>query len=459
MTSNLSLEAMQTLAKTAVIPPRPETWSHDLKVPRLTLEVLEGPDQGVKVVPEQVCFSLGTHASNDIVLTDPTVSRFHCELATTEQGILVRDVGSSNGCEVDAVRVREAWLRHGSRIRLGSTLIAVHVSADVTSVPVSERTSMGQLVGGSTLMRSVFTLLERCAESDSSVLLEGESGTGKEEAAYTIHEHSARAKKKFVVVDCGSIPPTLFESELFGHERGAFTGAGQARPGAFEVAHGGTVFLDEIGEVPLDLQPKLLRVLEDLTVQRVGSQRRRRVDVRVIAATNRDLRAEVNAGRFRSDLFYRLAVLRVRLPALRERTEDLPMLVRALLTRLEATEDQQRRFGARSFLDWLRYATWPGNVRELRNHLERCLALDAPFPTSASNVASAAAPTPPGTLPDYAEARKRAIENFEHEYLQALVDRHHENLSRGARECGIDRGHLHRLLARHKITPQTRDEG
>jgi two-component system response regulator GlrR len=197
-------------------------------------------------------------------------------------------------------------------------------------------------------------------------------------------------------------------------------------------------------------------VLEDRTVQRVGSTKRRKVDVRVIAATNRDLRAEVNAGRFRSDLFYRLAVLRVRLPALRERAEDLPVLVKSLLGRLGASDEQLTRFASRNFLEWLRYATWPGNVRELRNHLERCLALDAPFPTSQSDVTAATEVRPTGTLPEYPEARKRAIETFEADYLQALVDRYHDNLSRGARECGIDRGHLHRLLARHKISSTPR---
>jgi two-component system response regulator GlrR len=456
MSEQLLVEALHTLARTAVIPPRPAHWASDLKVPRLTLEIVEGEDAGKKVPAEQTFVSVGTHPSNDVVLADPTVSRFHCEIACTEQGVLVRDVGSSNGTEVDAVRVREAYLRHGSRIRLGGTLILIHVAADLASVPLSEKTSMGQLVGTSAIMRSVFTLLERCADSDSGVLLEGESGTGKEEAAFTLHAHSARSKKRFVVVDCGAIAPSLFESELFGHERGAFTGANQTRAGAFESAQGGTVFLDEIGEIPLDLQPKLLRVLEDRTVQRVGSTKRRKVDVRVIAATNRDLRAEVNAGRFRSDLFYRLAVLRVRLPALRERAEDLPVLVKSLLGRLGASDEQLTRFASRNFLEWLRYATWPGNVRELRNHLERCLALDAPFPTSQSDVTAATEVRPTGTLPEYPEARKRAIETFEADYLQALVDRYHDNLSRGARECGIDRGHLHRLLARHKISSTPR---
>jgi transcriptional regulator with PAS, ATPase and Fis domain len=249
------------------------------------------------------------------------------------------------------------------------------------------------------------------------------------------------------VLDCGAIPAGLLESELFGHERGAFTGADRERIGAFEAAHGGTLLLDEVGELDLGLQPKLLRVLETRAVQRVGGARRIDVDVRVVAATNRNLPAEVNARRFRSDLYYRLAVLEVTLPPLRDRTEDLPLLVEEILSQLGATADAAAadlRSGTWS-ANLLRHP-WPGNVRELRNHVERCLALQDLVPLS---------PDPQGgadALVDVRQplraARDRWVRFFEKKYLAELLSQHGNNVSAAARAAGVDRIHFHRLLSR-----------
>jgi DNA-binding NtrC family response regulator len=317
-------------------------------------------------------------------------------------------------------------------------------------VGLSERHRFGPLVGHSVAMREVFHVLERCTKSDATVLITGETGTGKEGAAEGIHEESARADGPFVIIDCGSIPPSLLESELFGHERGAFTGAVSARIGAFEQASGGTVFLDEIGELPPDLQPKLLRVLEQKTIRRVGGTDRVDVDVRVVAATRRALEAEVNLGTFRSDLYYRLAVLRAHLPPLRERIEDLPFLVEALLERLAPSDEERERLTSRAFLQRLQAASWPGNVRELRNALERALVFEGD-----AELAVAAPSDPALVIIDprlgWAEARQLALGDFERRYLAALLAQHEGNVTQAARAAGLDRVYLHRLLRRHGL--------
>ena len=253
--------------------------------------------------------TVGTHESADFVLTDRTVSRFHCEIAISEMRAIIKDLGSQNGTLIDRVQVFHAVIQPGATLSLGRTLLRFDVDLDHVAIPLAEREVFGIMVGRSAKIRATFALLDRAAQSDATVILEGETGTGKEAAAESIHTASPRCNGPLVVVDCGAIPPNLLESELFGHARGAFTGAVQTREGAFEAASGGTLFLDELGELELDLQPKLLRVLERREVKRVGETRTRPIDVRVIAATNRNLRTEVNAGRFRSDLYYRLAVV------------------------------------------------------------------------------------------------------------------------------------------------------
>jgi transcriptional regulator with GAF, ATPase, and Fis domain len=311
-------------------------------------------------------------------------------------------------------------------------------------------------------MRELFARLERIAASDATVLVTGETGTGKELVAEAIHERSPRAAGPFVVLDCGAIPPNLVESELFGHERGAFTGALGAHAGAFERAHGGTVFLDELGELPLELQPKLLRVLERREIRRLGGSKPIEVDLRVVAATNRDLAVEVNRGRFREDLYYRLAVVQVVVPPLRERREDIPLLVEHFLAALPGGE---RTRLAPETIDLLRRHDWPGNVRELRNVLERAvLFADAAPPPPGPGLAprAPAPPAPPAFAPDalnvaidptvpFKQAKQALVEEFERRYVTALLERHGGNISAAAREAGIDRMSIHKMLHRLRI--------
>ncbi len=415
-------------------------------VRRAQLSVVEGPRQGLSYqAPADRC-AIGSHPSNDLVVDDPTVSRFHCEVVVTREG-RVRDLDSTNGTVVDGVRVAEAFLREGSLLRLGRTVVRFDLAAERNRLRLSDRTEFGTLVGRSIAMRTAFALLERAARTDVTVLLEGETGTGKERAARGLHEAGARRKGPLVVVDCSAIPANLLETQLFGHEKGAFTGAESRRIGAFEEANGGTIFLDEIGELPPDLQPKLLRVLEAREIRRLGSNADLAVDLRVIAATNRDLRAAVNAGSFRPDLYYRLAVVRVALPPVRSRPDDIPLLVESLLQGLGADGSASAPLRGPEFLAGLARAAWPGNVRELRNHLERCLVLDQVMPPGD------ALPAEAGLVVDasvpYARARDQAIAEFERHYAEALLRLHGGKVTAAAKAAGMDRRYLHRLLKRH----------
>jgi DNA-binding NtrC family response regulator len=321
----------------------------------------------------------------------------------------------------------------------------------VVELPLPARARFGALVGSSPAMRRAFAALESAAACDATVLLAGETGTGKEVAAESIHRASARAGGPFVVVDCGALPANLLESELHGHERGAFTGAVAARVGAFEAAAGGTIFLDEIGELSADLQPKLLRVLERREVKRVGANGYRPVDVRIVAATNRDLRAEVDRRRFRSDLYFRLAVLEVRLPPLRERAGDIPELVDHLLVGLDRGQAEKAAFArAPAFLAQLARAAWPGNVRELRNHLERCLAQGSPAPFEPAVPLAADVPAVDIQRPLY-DVRDDAARAAERRYVEAILAHHRGNVTAAARAAGVDRIHFHRLMSRYGL--------
>jgi len=432
-------------------------------VRRFRLTVAEGAATGQRHDSVGDRCSIGSQPGNDLHVADPTVSRYHCEIVIDGARAAVVDLSSKNGTVVDGVQVKHAYLRDGSLLRLGATAVRFELVHETNRLPASERTSFGRLVGQSRSMRTLFGVLERAAASDATVLLEGETGTGKTEAAEALHRASGRGRGPFVVVDCGAIPENLLESELFGHEKGAFTGAVARRIGAFEEASGGTIFLDEIGEMPPSLQPKLLRALEAREIRRVGAASAQKVDVRIVAATNRDLRAEVNAGRFRADLYFRLAVVRVSVPALRERPEDLPMLARELLRRVGADDDQLALLAAPGFADRLAEHTWPGNIRELRNYLERCLVFQDVLPTTDGAAepvpAAAAEPAPPApatnddellALP-LPEARERAVEAFERRYLADLVARHGGRMTAAAAAAGIGRVYLYKLLVRHRL--------
>jgi DNA-binding NtrC family response regulator len=418
------------------------------RVRRFRLVGLEGGFTGKQWSSVGDGCEIGSHPSNDIVLDDGSVSRFHCELHVDASGVRIRDRGSRNGTLVDAMRIGEAWLRPGSTIRIGRSALRFELGGETNKLPISERTSFGSLLGVSMAMRRTFTLLERAAASDSTVLLEGETGTGKEGAAQSLHEASARKNAPFLVIDCSAIPGNLLESELFGHERGAFTGAVTRRLGVFEEAQGGTVFLDEIGELTADLQPKLLRVLEAREVRRIGASAAQPIDVRVVAATNRDLRTEVNAGRFRSDLYFRLAVIKIALPPLRERPEDVPVLVEKFVAALGRAPDPELL--TPKFLDELAHAAWPGNVRELRNHLERCIVLREALPLADDADEPSERAGYDATI-GYAEARRRGIEAFERGYLAALLRHHDGNVARAAEASGMNRVYLYRLLHRHRL--------
>ena len=321
--------------------PRTFNALEPIAVPRLSILVEReagSATQRAETHDGEIC-KIGSHESNDIVLRDPMVSRFHCRVVREHGVWRVIDSGSTNGTRLDGVRVRDAELSEESTLTVGDSCLRLRAGAAETKDLVPTLPAFGSLVGTSLPMRRLFALLEKIADSDINVLIHGESGTGKELVATEIMQRSGRADRPFIVVDCGAISPSLVESELFGHLRGSFTGADRDRIGAFEAAEGGTVFLDEIGELPLEVQPKLLRALEAKEIRRVGENRPRRVNVRVIAATNRDLEREVNKGRFREDLYFRLAVITARVPPLRERRFSLVALVRSFLAQLGLPKD------------------------------------------------------------------------------------------------------------------------
>lgn len=439
------------------------------------LDVTAGPDAGRSWRSERERCTIGVHSSCDLALSDPTVSRFHCELISGAERIRIRDLDSSNGTAIDGVSIRDAHLKHGSTLKLGRTRIRFQLLEQAAHVPVSERTHFGRLVGRSVAMRRMFALLERAAGSNVTILLEGETGTGKSATARSIHDESARRNGPFIMLDCSSLPSTLLESELFGHEKGAFTGAHSLRIGAFEEADGGTIFLDEIGELPIELQAKLLSVLEDREIRRVGSNRTRAVDVRVLAATNRDLRSEVNAGRFREDLYYRLSVVSIEIPPLRRRLDDVPLLIENLLTRSQVSPTQRELAIEPEFVEHLQQSAWPGNVRELRNHLERYLLFRdiAAFPGSRGHSGASEAQRQVGaeqpavepadhsgcirvdTTATFSDARQQAIAAFERTYIDEVLSAHGGRVSRAAAAAGITRAYLYRLLHRHAIDKPT----
>ena len=423
------------------------------RVRAFRIEVIEGPGAGAVWQRGTPRCTIGSADANDLMVDDSTVSRFHCEVVAVEGAVRLRDLGSKNGTALDGVTIHEASLRHGSLFRCGRTVLRFELAEATIKLTLSERISFGGLVGRSPAMRAAFAVLERAAAAEATVLLEGETGTGKEEAARALHAGGARRAGPMIVVDCGAIPAALIEGELFGHEKGAYTGATERRDGVFAAAGGGTVFLDEIGELPLELQPKLLRVLEAREVRRLGATDMEPVDVRVIAATHRDLRAEVNAGTFRADLYYRLAVVRVELPALRQRPEDMPMLVDAIVAELAAAGRVAPALAAElrapAFVAELARSAWPGNVRELRNALERCAVLGAAT-APARSPAAAASFAIDVDLP-FKEARQHVLDDFERRYLEGLLARHDGNVSAAARQAGISRVSLYALMKRHGV--------
>jgi DNA-binding NtrC family response regulator len=429
------------------------------------LVVLSGEHEGLER-PLSGTVTVGADPSCQLVLPERGVSRQHAEFEVKPGGrIWVRDLESRNGTYVQGTRVMAAELPLGAVVQIGEIELGVFPRWHVREVEPSRAHSFGELHGKSLALREVFAVLERVAGSDVSLLIEGESGTGKELAARSVHQASPRADKPYVVVDCTTVPKDLAESELFGHRRGSFSGAVADREGAFQRADGGTIFLDEIGELPSEIQPKLLRVLETGEVRAVGDGNHHKVNVRVLSATHRDLQAEVRRGRFRADLLYRLAVVRVCLPPLRARPDDVALIVERLIGSQLAPGDSI----SGKNLDQLMNYSWPGNVRELRNVLGRAVALSGHKPGNVRfsdlvfNLAiSGGAPATlgysfPGIDPplDYKEAKQMLMSQFEAEYIQALMRRHSGNVSQVAAAAGLSRKHVYELLRRIGVVDET----
>ncbi|MFO0759758.1 MAG: sigma 54-interacting transcriptional regulator [Byssovorax sp.] len=403
---------------------------------------------------------VGRNAACKMVLDDGKVSAVHAEFVATEEGVRVRDLGSRNGTFVGSVRVGEIFLLAGTKLRIGESEVLFE-PARPERIALSTISAFGPMVAESQGMQRIFDKLSKISPTDLTVLITGETGTGKELVAQAMHLASARAKKPFVVVDCGSIPPTLAEATLFGHERGAFTGAVDKRLSPFQEADGGTIFLDELGELPMDVQPKLLRALAERRIKAVGASTYREVDVRVLAATRRDLVRAVNAGGFRSDLYFRVAQVKIELPALRQRLEDIPVLVRRMLKDLGDESAYERIPNAT--LERLMRHDWPGNVRELRNAVAVAFALagegeelDIAAHLGAMTEAPLASggPSPlSGGIKgrQFQDAKRDVLTRFERDYFAALNEEAKGNVSEMARRAGMERAHVRAYLRRHGI--------
>jgi transcriptional regulator with GAF, ATPase, and Fis domain len=418
-----------------------------LSVRRCRLEVVAGPDTGLSVELAQPTILIGRTGA-DLTLSDPKVSGLHCELRLESGGYRLRDLASTNGTHVRGVRVVEAFLAPGATIAVGKSAITFTPLPDAVVLPLWSEPRLCGLVGQSAAMRHLFELIDRFAASDATVLIHGETGTGKELVADAIHQRSPRAHGPFQVLDCSAIPEQLVEDQLFGHESGAFTGAGRSTVGVFEAAHGGTLFLDEVGELPLEAQAKLLRAVETRRIRRIGSTRVVHCDVRIVAATNRDLAVEINRGTFRPDLYYRLAVARLTVPPLRERSEDLPLLVEHFLRQLEGVAMAPL---PDDFVERAARHAWPGNVRELRNAVERgalvphhpqAIGAELPAPVVAQPAPSIDLDVP------FKVAKQRMIDDFDRRYLAALLDEHDGNISAAARRAGVDRMSIYKMIRR-----------
>ncbi len=408
--------------------------------------------------------TVGSSEQVAAVIADRAVSRLHAEITLEDGALWVRDLGSTNGTFVSGIRVQHAQIPLGTPLTLGNTSLVVSLRAQTRRVPLWPEDHYGRLFGASEVMREMFLRLSKYAATDSPVLVHGETGTGKELVAHAIHEASSRHEQPFVVVDCAALPETLLESELFGHARGSFTGATQGRAGAFEAASGGTVFIDEIGELPLSMQPKLLRVLESQTVRRIGEPDHRRIDVRFIAATHRDLQAMVAAGTFREDLYFRLAVLPVFVPPLRARRDDIPGLLAHLLA------DRPDVALPAELVPPLVRHPWVGNVRELRSFADRAAAIgpEAAWALTCGDETkmSVRPPPPPPRAPESATdlvlppipidvpfkaLRDRYDEHLERTYMSGMIEKLGRDVPTIARESGLDPTYVRRLLRKYDL--------
>ncbi|MEM9189567.1 MAG: sigma 54-interacting transcriptional regulator [Myxococcota bacterium] len=418
----------------------------------LSVEVVAGTDSGARVTGQEE-ITVGTASNNVLVLTDPTVSRYHLEIERQHDRVRIADLGTTNGTVVGPALVKNGTVAAavGAKLSVGNTVLQITEGQPAT-VDLRHRSTYHGIVGSTPAMQHLMDNIERLGDSPASVLILGETGTGKELVARAIHEASARAEGPFVTVDCGAIPTSLFASELFGHERGAFTGADRSYPGAIERAHGGTLFLDEIGELPRDQQPALLGSLERRRVRRVGGRAEIDVDVRVVCATHRDLRAEVNAGTFRQDLYYRLAVVLLRIPALRERGDDIPELIQHFLRESQDERGLEALFEPRALREMMKYR-WPGNVRELRNVVSAAQAMGGAPELDPSPIAAVGAgDTIEAVLSlPYKSARRTLLDHFEERYVRRILEASGGNVRKAARDAGMDRSYLNDLIKRHGL--------
>ncbi len=452
----------------------------EIVLKRIKLDVISGGTAN-GVTFEKDVVTVGSAPDNDLPIQDDTVSRYHCKIYLEGDQYVIEDLGSTNGTFVNRVQVKEAYLKPECIVNLGKSEMRFMPVDETVRVVPSKRSEFGELKGSDAKMREIYAILEKIAPTDASIIVEGETGTGKEVVARSIHQESNRKDGPFVVFDCGAVPENLIESELFGHEKGAFTGAIGTRQGVFENAHGGTVFLDELGELALELQPKLLRVLEQREIKRVGSNKPIKVDVRVVAATNRDLAEEVQEQRFRQDLYYRLSVVRVHLPSLRTRRGDIPLLIehflrRSRFNRGEGGEPKITQISSAA-MDHLMAYTWPGNVRELANVIERAVSFaesdeitvgdlppyvvkmaDAP-PTwnDATSVDGGFLP-PSAVQARFKDAKEQWLSVFEKGYIEQLLKDNGFNISHAAREAEIDRKYFRKLMKKHDITANPDDD-
>jgi DNA-binding NtrC family response regulator len=427
----------------------------------LIIENPAGPGRSVVIGAEPLV--LGSDESCSVRIQDPHVSGRHAEIVRGPTGIVLRDLGSRNGTFVGPIAVKEVLLASPVEIKLGITTIRFEMGGEqgrlarLARDPVRDDelacapTRFGPAVGASAPMRRLFALFARLASTELGITLIGETGTGKDVLARAIHEASPRAAHPFVVFDCGAVAPSLIESELFGHEKGAFTGAVAERQGAFERADGGTLLLDEIGELSLELQPKLLRALEQRCIRRVGGSEDIAIDVRILAATNRDLEKAVRAGTFREDLFFRLSAAMLDVPPLRERRDDLPALVAHFLA-----EAGRPLAVAPETLAALASYDWPGNVRELRNAVSGALAMAdgntlLPEHLLFFRRQPARASTPGTALPVVVTAAGPSLEHAERAAIEQALQQAGGNKTRAARALGIASSTLYEKIKKYAL--------
>lgn len=449
-------------ARTLVLDEGP--MSSSIRVQKNKLLVISGPLQGSEYVVNKEVFSIGSGKQNDLSLADSTISKRHCEISMDNDGqYTIKDLDSTNGTFVGGVRVNSAFLHPGAEFQIGKTKIIFCPLQESHEIPLSANESFGEMLGKSTTMRRIFKVAETYAPSEATVMITGETGTGKEILAEEIHKHSPRKDKPYIVIDCAAMSKDLVESELFGHVKGAFTGANADRKGAFENADGGTVFLDEIGDLSQDLQPKLLRVLEKREIKRVGDNKVRKIDVRIICATNRYLDREVNAGRFREDLYYRLSVVKIEIPPLRRRKDDIPMLVRKFVSDIHGDGAIKDLADLDENISLLKNHDWPGNVRELRNLVEAAFYSQVrPINLSTflglSRIISGDEAAQKRSIESayqtgkpFKDAKNCLIEDFERKYIVDLLERNNGNVSRSAREADLERAYLQRLIKKYNL--------